>query len=247
VRARKPNPFRIGLFFALDESMGMLYNTYIFILWRYTMADEKQSGLTQIQVDALREISNIGAGSAVTALAQFIRKPVELEPTAEVIFNSTADFRMLFAGMPLVSVVSSKIPDKIAGHLLVIFEQEDTVSLAKLLLGEQASSEFIITDELGISAIKEVSGVMFSAYSAAMGNMASMSLMITPPSFDTGATTMVFDELSVNQSIKEEEITICFESSFSINAAIRIPGYMLFVPTPVSLNVLLKSLGVNNT
>lgn len=208
------------------------------------MGEEGQGSLTQIQVDALREVSNIGAGSAITALAQFIGKPVEMEPTAEVIFHSMEDFRSIFGGMPMISAVSSEIPDKISGHLLIIFEQEDAISLAKFLLGEDYSHDTAITSELGISAIREIGGVMFSAYLAAMGNMVSMSLMITPPSFESGSAAMVFKDLEVSQSIKEERITICFESSFWIEAAARIPGYILFVPSPVSLDVLLKILSV---
>ena len=208
------------------------------------METENHNDLTQLQVDALREISNIGAGSAITALSQFIGKPVKMEPTAEIIFNSIEDFRSIFGGIPMASVVSSGIPDKLAGHLLIIFEQEDTVSLARFLLGEQYSQEVTIMNELGISAIREVGGVMFSAYLAAMGNMVSMSLMITPPTFGSGSTSTVFDNLEVSQSIREERITICFESSFWIEAGTRIPGYILFVPSPVSLDTLLKTLGV---
>lgn len=207
------------------------------------MDESKPAELTQIQIDALREVSNIGAGSAVTALSQFLGKPVEMEPAAEVIFDSIEDFREIFGNIPMISVVSSQIPEKISGHLLIIFEQENTVSVAKLLLGDMAD-DTIVTDELGVSAIKEVCGVMFGAYVAAMGNMTSMSLMITPPAFESGSSQKVFDELDIPKSIAKEHITICFETSFWIRAGGDIPGYMLFVPSPVSLNTLLKILGV---
>lgn len=208
------------------------------------MEGQKHSELTQIQIDALREVSNIGAGSAVTALSQFLSRPVKMVPTAEVLFNTTEDFRSIFAGIPMISVVSSQIPEKISGHLLIIFEQENTLSVAKLLLGGAAIEDTEITEELGVSAIKEVCGVMFGAYVAAMGNMTSMSLMITPPAFDSGSSQKVFEELGVHESITQERITICFETSFWIKAESDVPGYMLFVPSPVSLNTLLKILGV---
>lgn len=208
------------------------------------MEGEKHSTLTQIQIDALREVSNIGAGSAVTALSQFLGKSVEMEPTAEVIFNTTEDFRSIFGGIPMISVASSQIPEKISGHLLIIFEQENTLAVAKLLLGGVAIEDTEITNELGVSAIKEVCGVMFGAYVAAMGNMTSMSLMITPPAFDSGASQKVFEALEVRESVAQEQITICFETSFRIRAESDVPGYMLFVPSPVSLNTLLKILGV---
>lgn len=210
------------------------------------MEYEEKTILTQTQIDALREVSNIGAGSAITALSQFINKPVEMEPTAEVIFNSTEDFRLIFNGLPLVSVVSSEIPDKISGHLLIIFEEENTLSVAKLLLGNEAST-MVMTNELAISAIKEIGNVMFSSYLAAMGSMTSMSIMISPPSFDSGSTHKVFDSLEVSQSIKEEQITVCFESSFWIKGSTNIPGYIIFVPSPISLKSLLTTLGVRGS
>lgn len=201
-----------------------------------------ETGLTQSQIDALREISNIGAGSAVTALAQFIGKPIKMEPTAEVILNKMQDLRLLLGGLPLVSVVSVDMPDKISGHLLIIFEQENSLAIAKLLLGDD-SGTVDISNELAVSAIKEIGNIMFSAYSVAMGSMASLSIMITPPSFGSGSSNTVFDELPVSKAIQEEQAAICFESSFWIEAPEYIPGYIIFVPSPISLRLLLESIG----
>lgn len=208
------------------------------------MPEEKTKSLTQVQVDALREVSNIGAGSATTALSQFINKTVRMNPTAEIIFTNPEDLQLVI-GMPKIAVIASDIPEKICGHLIIIFEEECVSSLVSFLLGGSTTTPVTSSEEIKTSALQEIGGVMFGAYLTAMGHMTSVSLMITPPSYDSGQANKLLDQ-ALNRSRAEDEITICFETSFTIEADKDIPGYLIFIPSHISLNVLLKLIGAEN-
>ncbi|MBU1999225.1 MAG: chemotaxis protein CheC [Candidatus Omnitrophota bacterium] len=208
------------------------------------MIENNSHILSKIQIDALRELSHISVGSAATALSEFIDKPVRMNPTAEIIFNSAEELQMVIGGVPRITVVASDIPEKISGHLVIIFEDEISQAIVNTLLGATLKAGFEMNVDMRISALKEIGQVMFGSYLTAMGHMTSVSLMITPPSYDSGKSSKMLD-LTVSRSRKDDIPTICFETFFWVESVPdKIEGYILFIPSPISLKVVLSILGV---
>ena len=201
-------------------------------------------GLTKLQLDALREISSIGAGNAATALSQFVDKKVEMKPP-EIIIASVKEAPRLIAGeIPLVTMIVLEILGEVYGHILVIFEEKNALSLIDLLMGRKPDSATTTLSEIDISALKEVASVMSGSYLRVLGDMINKTLKMTPPYFNSVAPNKI-PGFIIKHSPKEGGTTICLKSLFwTIGGNVKVSGYIVFIPSSSSLRILLRLLGM---
>ncbi|MDD5729822.1 MAG: chemotaxis protein CheC [Candidatus Omnitrophica bacterium] len=201
-------------------------------------------GLSQLQLDALKEISSIGAGNAVTALSQFLNKKVQMLPPEIIILAQGQSGRLITEAMPAVTVVSLEVTGEVSGHILAAFAPENAASLANLLLGnEPAGNGSASLSEIGVSAFKEVTSVMTGSYLRVMGDMMKITLRMSPPDFQSCSGGKINE--AIIKSIKETGNTICLKSNLCvIDSPGDILGYLFFIPSSDALKVMLKLLGI---
>ena len=89
---------------------------------------------TDLEIDALKEIGNIGAGNAATALSMMLSKKITIKvPQVRIIpFNEVSEL----VGGPekLVAGIFLRISGDIDGNILIIISEQDARSLTKILL-----------------------------------------------------------------------------------------------------------------
>ena len=90
--------------------------------------------LSDIQLDALREMGNIGAGNAATALSQLISETVDISvPSVKVVPLENVSF-VLGGPEKIVYVVYLEVQREMNGTMLTIFGPESADFLTKRLL-----------------------------------------------------------------------------------------------------------------
>src|SRR5581483_8326850 len=123
--------------------------------------------LTEMQLDALREMANIGSGNAATSLAGLLGRTVELGvPTATAMPLADA----VDAVGPLesqVSAVAIEVFGDVDAVVLLTFTPENAATLCGFL-GVQGDPE------MEMSALGEIGNILGSAYVSAMGSMCGM-------------------------------------------------------------------------
>jgi chemotaxis protein CheC len=133
-----------------------------------------ETPFTEIQLDALREVANIGSGNAATALSSMLGTPVDLTvPSARAL--SLAD--AVEAAGPAekdVSAVVLPIFGELDGLVLLLFEPESASVLCGLL---GAAGD----PEMELSAVGEIGNILGSSYVGAIGAMTGLALEPTPP------------------------------------------------------------------
>ncbi|MFQ9615800.1 MAG: chemotaxis protein CheC, partial [Clostridium butyricum] len=83
------------------------------------------SSLSMIQLDALKEVSNIGAGNAATALSMLLSKKIDMSvPSVNVVRLEDV---VEETGESEVSGTVVRVLGDIAGNILLVFK-EDTVN-----------------------------------------------------------------------------------------------------------------------
>ena len=143
---------------------------------------------SDLQLDALRELANVGSGTASTALSAMLGRSVDITvPNAFV--------------LPMAEAVESigNPEDDVTGLVLgVVGDMEATVLLlvnpnhAALLcgmLGVPADSEF------GESALMEIGNIVGSSYINALAMMTGMSIEPTPPSLATDMLAAIVESV----------------------------------------------------
>lgn len=202
------------------------------------------ANISQVQLDALREITNIGAGTAATALSQFVNKKVDMAPPDIIVTSIKEVPGVIGREFPLVSVAVFGVQKQIEGHMLVIFEQDSSMRLVDILTGKPAGSTDFPFSEIDKSAFTEVTGVMSGAYLKAMGDFTNVEVDMVPPYFLSGPPNNILDFL-VSLPVDINKPAICVKSDLGIiEAGTKLCGYMVFIPSTDSFTALLRFLGV---
>jgi len=193
--------------------------------------------LTEIQLDALREVGNIGAGNAATALSQLINKKVDMTvPAVNVIsFNEIFD---KIGGEELVIGVVVRVLGDAPGNILFIFQEKIALELIEQLTGSKESS----ISDMGSSVLAEVGNIISSTYMNAISKLTG--LLITP-SVPATTSDMLGAILSTTfiESGQFDDYVLDIETMFLQNNE-TVSGNFYYIPMPGSLEKILNSLGI---
>lgn len=196
--------------------------------------------LTPAQVDALKEVGNIGAGHGATALSQMLGKKIKITvPQATIlplgdVPNLVGDPQTLVAGLCLTILGDA------TGKIFLLFPRKSALHLADLLLKKELGSSQIL-DELGHSAIKEAGNILTGAYLSALNEFLGMLLLMSVP-------TLVFDMAgalltTLSQGMEKTSKVIVIETQFIDDTQV-VGGYFILVPDPVSLQAIFQAIRV---
>jgi len=137
------------------------------------------SNLTNEQLDALKEIGNIGAGNAATALSQLLGKRVCVNvPQAKLLpLEKLSEIEILERPEELTIAVSLRILGKLKGGMLVLFPQKSALTMIDILTQRKIGSTEVFTtvDE---SALSESSHIICCSYLNAVGQFLSLYQLI---------------------------------------------------------------------
>src|SRR3954449_11151358 len=139
--------------------------------------------LKALQLDALREVANIGAGHAATALSQMIGETIMISvPMINIARLEDVPPQVAGPDEPVAAVLMQMLGD-LTGRTLLVFPRRTAQRLASLLMRrpepDPMSEEFTEMDQ---SAIKEAGNILSSAYMNALSDFMGMMLLPSPPS-----------------------------------------------------------------
>jgi len=197
--------------------------------------------LKNIQLDALRETANIGAGHAATALSQMTGSTIMIKVPA-ISVASVEELPAQFAPdeEPVAAVLMHMLGD-LTGRTLLVFPKPTVLRLAELMLRRPIGSS-VAFSELETSAIKETGNILSGAYMNALSDFLGMLLLPSPPTLvidmSVAVLTSAFGEFSA-----DPDAILCVESEFVVRDNDQtLRGFFLMLPDPASLQVLLRAL-----
>jgi chemotaxis protein CheC len=198
--------------------------------------------LKAIQMDALREVANIGAGHAATALSQMVGQTIMISvPTINVSRLEEIPPQVAAPDEPVAAVLMHMLGD-LTGRTLLVFPRRTAIRLASLLLHRDDGSDEI--SEMQQSAIKEAGNILSSAYMNALSDFMGMMLLPSPPSLAIDMSTAVLSTAYL-QFGSDKDYVFCVESEFLMGGGEeRMRGFFLLLPDPASLQAILKAVRV---
>jgi chemotaxis protein CheC len=196
--------------------------------------------INEFQIDALREIGNIGAGHAATSLSRMTKMVIDISvPEISVLplseFPSFINEEEIVAGSLLDLYSASKIGHQsIFGYICILFPKKSAITLANILTEEE--NEFF--SEMGQSALMEVSNIMTSTFLNATTEFLDITTVIlhSPPSFSFDMCGAMID----GAMAKVCEITdnvIIFKTKLS-NSFKKIDVFLLLFMKPETLPII---------
>lgn len=196
--------------------------------------------LNSMQIDVLREIGNIGAGNAATALAKMISKKVDMDVPKVNILEFKAVPQLLGGEERIVAGIYFKLEGDLSGSIMFILDYESAKRLINLLFGQEVVGESI--DEMGRSALQEVGNILAGSYCSSLSTLTGLKLSISVPSL---AIDMAGAILSVPVILFGQvgDKVMLIETDFC-EGGDKVNGNFFLIPDEGSFEILLKSLGV---
>ena len=197
--------------------------------------------LKTIQLDALRETANIGAGHAATALSQLTGSTIMIK-VPSITIASMEELPSQFAPEeePVAAVLMHMLGD-LSGRTMLVFPKPTVMRLAELMLRRPVGSSTAFS-ELETSAIKEAGNILSGAYMNALSDFLGMLLLPSPPSLVIDMSTAVLTS-AIGEFAPDPDAILCVESEFQLMEMQQtLRGFFLLLPDPASLQVMLRAL-----
>ena len=192
---------------------------------------------SDLQLDALRELANIGSGTAGTALSSLLGHPVEIAvPTAAALDLADAVDAAGAAEDVVWAVVVGVAGDLEATALLVVSDPDAEAIGA--LLGVELDSE------QGRSALEEIGNILVASYVGALGTMTGFDLDLHPPASARDMLAAVVATVIAARS-DGRDVTIMLDSELTVEREAIALSFML-LPTPEGVAELLRRIGLGD-
>ena len=192
---------------------------------------------TDLQLDALRELANIGSGTAGTALSSLLGSTIELSvPSASALELAEA---VEAAGAPEDVVWGVVVP--VCGHVdataLLVIPEADAATICAML-GVDPDTD------TGRSALGEIGNIMVSSYVGALATMTGFELDLRPPQSTRDMRGAVVSSVLASHS-DEQELALVLDSELEVAGDACTLSFML-LPTPAGVAELLHRIGLGD-
>ncbi len=197
--------------------------------------------LSPVAIDCLREIGNIGSGSAASALSQMLGKSIDMKvPDVRVLgYQSVID--EMGGPEKIITGILVRLEGDIKGMIMFLLED----SFAKVVLGTFLGKENVrVTDldETDYSAIKEMGNIMAGSYLQALSTLTGLTIDMSVPSMTVDMMGAVMSVPIIEFSEVGDKV-LFIDDGFVIDG-VDIKSNIILIPEMESLDTLMKKLGV---
>jgi chemotaxis protein CheC len=190
--------------------------------------------LKESQLDAIREVANIGAGHAATALSGMTNRKIMI--TVPRVYVRPLEEACDFVGPAdaVVAAVLMHMMGDLTGRAMVLFPERSAYTLCDFLFRRPIGT----TRELGDlehSGLKETGNILASAYLNALSDFMGMMLVPSVPSLVIDLSGAVLTAAHINFG-HDRDYAFCVETAFRVDATDEaLGGHFLLLPDVSSL------------
>ena len=205
------------------------------------MAKVDLNNMEGVYFDVLREIGNIGAGNATTALAQLIGTKVDMHvPKVDLLEFSEVGEAMggeeqIMAGIYLV------VEGDISGSIMFLLEKSSAKSLVSKLMGTSNDDPDGDFDEMELSALQEIGNIITGSYLSSLSTLTNLNIYPSPPAISIDMCAAILSVPAIEfGALGDKMLLIATEFTDDV----KLEGYFILVPDLESYDKILSSLGM---
>lgn len=190
--------------------------------------------------DVLKEIGNIGAGNAMTALSQMLNCKVDMQ-VPQVKLLEFSEMATIMGGEEHLMVgVFLGVEGDITGSIMFLVELDAAKHLIEKLMGMPVA-EGDGLGEMETSAMKEVSNIITGAYLNSLSSLTNLMIYPSVPYLSIDMAGAILSVPAIQFGFAGDKILL-IQSQFSDDVAID--GYFVLMPDLESYDKILHSLGI---
>ena len=204
------------------------------------MSELNFAEMSQEYFDILREIGNIGAGNATTALAQMLQCKVDMSvPKVGLL-----EFKEVGAAMggeeQIMAGIYLGVEGDITGSIMFLLEKNSARFLVSKLMGmEMEGEEF---SEMEFSALKEVGNIITGAYLNSLSSLTNLKIYPTIPDVAVDMAGAIMRVPAIQFGAIGDRMLLIQTQFFD---EVAIDGYFILIPDMESYSKILSALGMS--
>lgn len=203
-----------------------------------TMVDAQK--LTEAECDALREIANIGAGHAATALSQMTGRKIMIDVPEVAVKRLEEAAEQIGPADTIVAAVLMHMMGDLTGRTLLVLPESSARSLCSILL--RTSEPGPGFTDMQKSAIMETGNILCSAYLNALSDFMGMMLVPSVPALVADLAGAVLTTAYLNFGHSRDHV-ICVETAFRIAGSDdKVNGQFILMPDVASLTAIFDAI-----
>lgn len=196
--------------------------------------------LDNVQLDALREVANIGAAHAATALSEITNRVIRIG-VPEVYITPLEDVdRMVGEPDDIVAAVVMKVLGDITGRMIQVFPGDTAVRLSGMLTGGPEPEFPGGFNEMHRSTLKEIANIVVGAHLNALSTFMGMLLIMSAPSVAVDMVGAIMTTSYLNFGDAKDYV-FCVNTEMWMDEE-QLHAYFLLMPDDASLHVILREM-----
>ena len=189
--------------------------------------------------DVLKEIGNIGAGTATTALAQLLQCKVDRKvPQVKLLdFNEVG---MLMGGEErIMAGIYLCVEGDITGSIMFLLKKDAAKHLVSKLMGMELPGDDL--DEIGTSALKEIGNIITGAYLNSLSTLTNLKIYPSVPDLTIDMAGAILSVPAIEFGTLGDKILL-IQTQFTDDC--ELDGFFILVPDLESYGKILGALGI---
>jgi chemotaxis protein CheC len=151
--------------------------------------------LSELHLDALSEVFNVGAGRAAASLSEIVGDEVLLSvPSVEIRKSSDLDLSAISLDSNRFGTVHQTFSGSFQAEALLLFTEEHALEIVRDMMGSQISLEDLA--EFEQEAMCELGNIILNACLSAMADMLNIPLDCSLPDYTVATTEEIFRRVS---------------------------------------------------
>jgi chemotaxis protein CheC len=193
-------------------------------------------------MDVLKEVGNIGAGHAATALSRLLDKPVDmLVPTVRMVpFEEISN--SVGGSEQVVIAIFLRVEGETPGNIFFILSQESAKKMLVNLVGIEVENEDHYS-EMELSALNEIGNILAGSYLTSLADFTNLYMSPTVPSLaiDMAGAILSYGLLQFGEMGDQ---ALFIDTKF-LDGVDEIEGHFFLIPDPESFQKIFSALGVS--
>lgn len=203
------------------------------------MGDITLEEMSNEYFDVLKELGNIGAGNATTALAQMMQCKVDMS-VPQVKLLEFKELGELMGGEELIMAgIYLGIEGDITGSIMFLLEKQAARHLVSKLMGMESEGEDF--SEMELSALKEVGNIITGAYLNSLSGLTNLVIYPSVPDLCVDMAGAILSVPAIQFGALGDKILLIQTQFFD---EMVLDGYFILIPDLDSYGRILSALGI---
>lgn len=204
------------------------------------MALHNYDELSDMHIDALREIGNIGSGNAASSLAMLLADTIDISVPVVRILDYEQVMDLLGGPEQMIVGLLLSLDGDVNGMMMFLLHQNFANTLLGALVGEVDVGGTV--DEMSYSALQEVANIMAASYVNAIADLTGFTINISVPSMCVDMLGAILSVPAIHYANISEKM-IFIEDKFH-GKELDAPNHIIMIPDVESLEKIMSSLGI---